>query len=229
MKTETLVAYHGDPKIKENYLARVRAHREADEMVKGVYWKDGKGCGVGCTIHSGNHHSYETELGIPEVLAHLEDAIFEGLPNGDAKAWPERFLSAIKPGADLSLVWPRFALWLLVDPADGVIKYAGEYRDVDKAIRRVGDLYREWTEGRKPDKAAWAAARAAARDAARAAAGDAARAAAWAAAWSAARAAAGDAARAAAGAAARAAAGDAAWDAAFRRMADKLVELLEAA
>jgi hypothetical protein len=48
--------------------------------------------------------AYERELGIPKVLAHLEDEVFEGLPATIANDWPELFLSAVRPGADLSNV-----------------------------------------------------------------------------------------------------------------------------
>ncbi len=111
----TLQAFHNDPKIKAKYIRRVRAHRKADQLIKGIGWENGKGCAVGCTLRAYEHDRYPTELGIPEVLARLEDAIFEGLPNVEAQGWPERFLSAIKPGADLAQVWSRFVLWLLED------------------------------------------------------------------------------------------------------------------
>src|SRR5688572_29874601 len=117
-------AFHNDPKIKEKYLKRVKAHQAADEIIHGQYWEEGKGCAVGCTIHSNKHASYEKELGIPEVLARLEDRIFEGMSNGHSKEWPVKFLSVIRTGADLSLVWPKFAVWLLANKKDGVIKYA---------------------------------------------------------------------------------------------------------
>lgn len=110
-------AFYNDPAIKQLYLDRVTAHEKADEIIKGAHWQNGKGCAVGCTIHSGLHLSYETELGIPEVLAQLEDYFFEGLSNEEAKTWPRRFLSAIKVGADLSQVWPKFAIFLLTDPS----------------------------------------------------------------------------------------------------------------
>lgn len=136
MTTQTtaapLLAYHGDAKIKRKYLARVRAHRKADDIIAGQYWEQTgermKGCAVGCTLHSDNHAAYETELGIPRVLARLEDRLFEGLwstaQQDAAKAWPERFLAAAGIGADLSMVWPRFAHWLLVDDKCGVIRHA---------------------------------------------------------------------------------------------------------
>jgi len=75
-----MLAYHNNPKIKQDILQQLQIHHDADEIIKGVYWENGKGCAVGCTLHSRNHQEYETRFGIPEVLAHLEDAIFEGLP-----------------------------------------------------------------------------------------------------------------------------------------------------
>lgn len=207
-------AFHGDQAIKDKYLTRVRLHREADELIKGTSWEDGKGCAVGCTVEKYDHKAYETELGIPEQLAGLEDAIFEGLPNGLAMKWPEQFLDAILPGADLSKVWHKFAVWLLIDPIDGVFKFNNH-----ESIRHVAELHTQAACGNMPTDFAWGAAwdaaraaRDAARDAARAAAGDAARAAGDAA-WDAAR-------------AAGYAAGDAAGAAAYIRQSEKLLELL---
>jgi len=109
----TLLAYHNDPAIKRTYLARVRAHRKADQIIHGTYWENGKGCAVGCTIHSGSHAAYETELGIPRILAKLEDRLFEGMANGESVYFPERFISSIQVGVYLSNVWNQFAYWLL--------------------------------------------------------------------------------------------------------------------
>lgn len=121
--TTKLVAYHGDPAVKAKYLARVQAHRLADELRQCFgYWENGKGCAVGCTIHGGDHGAYETELGVPRILARLEDGMFETLPVAEAKEWPVSFLEAIPVGADLSMVWPRFAVWLLGDKEKAVIR-----------------------------------------------------------------------------------------------------------
>ena len=101
-------AFHNDVAIKEKYLARVKAHELADEIIKGKYWENGKGCAVGCTIEGNEHSRYETELGIPRQIARLEDRIFEGRPNKEAMKFPLKFLQAIKVGADLSIVIPKF-------------------------------------------------------------------------------------------------------------------------
>lgn len=133
-------SFHNDPKIKETYLRRVVAHRKADEIIKGTYWDNGKGYAVGCTIHSNDHLKYEKELGIPMLLAGLEDGIFESLPNERAKMWPEEFLTAIKVGSDLSEVWPKFAVWLLTDEKYGVIKYAKTEKQ-KYTIKIINDYY----------------------------------------------------------------------------------------
>jgi len=153
-----MIAFHGDPKIKAFYLNRIRQHCLADELVKGQYWKNGRGCGIGCTIHSGSHVAYETDLGIPQILARLEDVTFERLENGEAMLWPERFLATIPVGADLSLVWPRYAVWMLGDTTHGVLRHAKTER-MRLGIRGVLDLYQEWVDlGMKPDAKRFSAA-----------------------------------------------------------------------
>src|SRR5580693_8962583 len=134
---EQMQAFHNEEKTKQTYLARVRAHREADEIIKGRYWENGKGCAVGCTVHSSNHAAYEQMFGIPQTLARLEDRIFEGLPNEDAKAWPVSFMSAIEPGADLSRVHWQFLHWVLTDE---LVNPGISHPIVRGAIKQCADL-----------------------------------------------------------------------------------------
>jgi hypothetical protein len=240
----TLLAYMNDPQLKADIVEEIAKHRAADQIVKGHYGRiNGKwtGCAVGCSIRSLNlrrglklptddHDIYETYLGIPRHLAKLEDIIFERLPDGRYLDWPGQFADAIRPGADLSMVWAQFALWMLTDA--GFLRITDRNRD---AINDVVVLYRRWVDtGQKPSTDDWLAARRAAAaaaaaytDAAAAADADAA-----ADAYADAAAAADAYADAAAAAAAAAyAAADAAADAerAWCSMADKLIELLRAA
>ena len=108
-----LRAFHGDPAVKKKYLARVAAHRKADELVQGDGWTGTKGCAVGCTLNAYDHSRYPIELGIPEWLARVEDKIFEGLSPAEAKKWPEAFLKAIKPGANLEKAKGPFLIFVL--------------------------------------------------------------------------------------------------------------------
>jgi hypothetical protein len=230
---ETLVAYNGDRKLKAKLISQIRAHRKAEQLIKGSYWignGSGKGCAVGCLTHEagGGHKKYEI-WGIYEELAHLEDAIFEGLAEKQAQEWPERFLKAIKPGADLSLVWPRFAVRLLSDEKWGMTVLAKDNTECLAAVRGVCALYEREISGNLPSVAEWEKAAREAR-----AAGEA-RAAveAWAAgeAWAAVEAWAAGAARAAgeAWAAGAARAAVEAWAAHWILCADWLIELLAAA
>jgi len=158
-----MLAYHNDPNIKSAILAQLEAHAKADEIVQGVSWDNGKGCAVGCTLHSYNHMEYETRFGIPVMLARLEDCIFEGLPNNLAKDWPIKFLRSVKVGSNLSLVGWKFLHWILtteeVNPGinDPLVK---------DAVLRVAEIVRFLAEGKSiKTSAAWSAVKSAARSA----------------------------------------------------------------
>lgn len=155
-------AFLNDPKIKTKYLARVKAHRVADEIIKGKYWENGKGCAVGCTIHSSNHAAYETELGIPEWLARVEDTVFEGVSSTYSKTWPEKFLKAIPVGANLYLVKGPFLIFVLKHSLDCLasVKYdAKKFPQVREAITQVKSAVKQMIAAhRSGDSAAYSAA-----------------------------------------------------------------------
>lgn len=225
-----MIAYHNDSKIKSNILRVLRAHYDHDDFVKGIYWQNGKGCAVGCTIQSGRHIEYESRFGIPVALARLEDSIFEGLPNEQAKEWPLRFMNAIPVGADLSKVQWKFLHWLLTDE-----KVNPGINDpiVADAVAQCASLMQQYANGCMDESSAESA-----RSAARASAAWAsAESAAWSA-WSARSARSAElaelaelAAWASAAWAARAVAlaAESAESAEWARMADKLIELLSEA
>jgi hypothetical protein len=149
--------FHNKPELKEMMLEEVLKHQKADEIIQGSYESRGKYCAVGCSIESlntrlgkhyshGDHSVYETELGIPKIIARLEDRIFEGLEREKAKMFPLRFIQAVPVGVDLSLVWPKFAIWLLGDEKDGVIKYV-ETDEQKKIIIDIVELYKRVIAG----------------------------------------------------------------------------------
>lgn len=135
-------AYHGKESLKQEVLAELKAHYEADNFIQGfVYWDGRKGCAVGCLLKSGNHIEYEERFGIPIHLAGLEDFIFEGLPIADSKRWPLRFMSAFEVGKDYSSVVWDFLRWLLLDFLLPQIKNEGKiYDDVRTSIKGVADV-----------------------------------------------------------------------------------------
>src|ERR1700704_2903659 len=194
-----LIAFHNDHQLKADVLAEVERHRLNDQIVKGAYGKGSnggwKGCGVGCSLHSLNlirgtafktsdHSAYEKGFGSPRILARLEDGIFENLPAERVPLWPGQFLAAVPVGVDLSLIWPRFAVWMLIGPQGGVLQFAKRAQS-QLAIKNVAENFQRWAEtGANPLKSSdWRKLRVAAAAAADAyAAADAAYAAAYAAA-----------------------------------------------
>ena len=221
------LTYHNDLDIKTGLLAQITAHRAADQIVKGQYWEDGKGCAIGCMVYSSSHQAVVDEFGWTLAVARLVDAIFEGLPNDKALDWPLRIATAHKPGSDTSLVHWQFLHWLLTDEA---VTPGINHPLVRDAVKKCALVVGARASGKPIDKsAAWSAAWAA--DSAAKSGESAARSAAWSAA---------DSARSAADSAARSAE-SAAWSAksaaksaesaamSYVLMADKLVELVEAA
>lgn len=208
-----MLAFTNTQMTKQELIDRLQTHFDADEIIKGTYWEDGRGCAIGCAIHGAKHSLFEPMFGIPESLACLQDRIFEGLPNEEAKKFPLEFTRSIREGADLSKVIYKFCAWILVDAEHGVIKYSGNPAwGGELAISNVANICAQLALGETVDAGEIEAATRAAAEAARATA-EAAGAAAWAtrAAWE--TAAAARAATRAAAAAARAAraAAEAAW------------------
>src|SRR3990167_5041301 len=172
-----MLAYLNDPTLKTFILKELSSHRKLDAIVKGTYWYYGKGCAVGCTLESvarrngkwkqginhQDHALYESELGIPKQLAHLQDAIFEGLPDPDFKLWPAQFAKAVKPGSDLSGVWPKFVVALLTDPLGPVWPHVqdAKWHQQLTAIEQVACLFKNGmpakSAARSAESAAWSA------------------------------------------------------------------------
>ena len=211
-------AFKNNPQIKASLIAQLEAHYAADEIIKGTYWENGKGCAVGCCVHSADHSLFPKLFDIPESIAILMDSIFEELPDNHAKEFPLRFIRAIPVGSDLSKIENLFLEWILIDPKHGVIQF-----NPDPSILKVAELHRRVIDGDAVSDSEWdAAGTRAAAWAGRAAAGAAGTD--WDADW--------DAAWAAARAASRAAAWAsraAARDAQVVVQAEKLIELMAAA
>ena len=145
--------------LKSALVAEIRKHREQDQVVQGSYGEDStgkfRGCAVGCAIHSladingtflftDDHGIYERELGIPRILAELQDIIHEGLSDESFPTWPERFMEAVPTETELSLVFPKFAWWLIVHPVVSMIEHAqdrqtmGEIRNAAGVVATAG-------------------------------------------------------------------------------------------
>ena len=182
--TEILRAYSHPLISRHAFLAELQWHQDHDRIVAGAYGTGTddtfRGCAVGCSLHSikkiaqikgpfgySDHTQYPVYLGIPEVLARLQDQIFENLPADLRGTFPIRFSAAIQQDADLSGVWPKFAARILREIVIPTIRPEFDY--VRVVVARVAAGWEtNWADD--TPSAAWNAAESAATSAARSAA-----------------------------------------------------------
>ena len=96
-------------KNTQQLAQEVKKHIEADSVIQGDYWEDGKGCFIGCLAHGDNVQQLLKTYGLPPGLTRICEAIFEGLSLEEAKQFFADFPSAIGyDGKNISLVQWQF-------------------------------------------------------------------------------------------------------------------------
>lgn len=181
MTTTTVLAWHSNPDLKDEVLARLRAHRAADAIVQGRYQQYAphlavgyRGCAIGCTLplqdltglvgddvrdpECGWHAEVERLYGIPQSVGHLIDRTFEGLPLEEAGDFAVTVVQAVPVGADLSLVSSRLLLDVLTDEDAGVLPRTPPGSPLRAAVEGVAGLYRRRLAGGEPARRDWKAA-----------------------------------------------------------------------
>jgi len=80
MKT---LAFNSDPTLRDDAIKTAIEHREADKLVKGQYWENGKGCAIGCWAQTSKmpHQTVADKYKLPVELLYIVDGIFEKLPS----------------------------------------------------------------------------------------------------------------------------------------------------
>ena len=164
-------AYKNDPKLKEMLVQEAIEHRAMERLHQQYGYgsmqsgENFKGCDIGCTVFSLNrkfglkietndHGGVASFLDVPVGLVLLFDRLFEQLPKDLAMTWQERHWLAIEPGSDQTHTVGKFLHWLLVDPNDGVIKFA-KNDNVRKAIQAVADLFEKKMAGKLVTPEQW--------------------------------------------------------------------------
>jgi len=164
-----LQAFNNDKDFREQMIASAISHREKDEYIAGEYSRedgDFKGCSLGCSLYDvkkikgvdievySDHSRLAEELGVPEFIVHLQEAVFEGLPDNQRFGWTERLFNSIPLGVDLTPVLPRFLLKTLDRLPET------DRADVVAAIKGVKEVLDNWVSTGEVD---FEAARSAAR------------------------------------------------------------------
>ena len=102
----------------ETLRAEVAAHIEADALIRGQYWGDGKGCFIGCLTHSDDPAPAFERFGLPVAVLRIAENIFEALPDDEGRAFFAALPDAVeRDGKDLSRVhWAFLAAELRALP-----------------------------------------------------------------------------------------------------------------
>lgn len=115
-------SYRADVSLKKRFVAQLRANQKAGRVGKTPVdlpkWRGGPLAngvrileGLGRTPSAGAP-GLASELGVPEYLLALQEAIFWAIePHEDAEAWPARFFSALPVGRHLLSVGHNFNHW----------------------------------------------------------------------------------------------------------------------
>jgi hypothetical protein len=125
-------------KTKDKYVARALSHQKADEIIKGRYWRDGKGCCIGCLAHTDidAHESLEKQTYTPEWLHRVADQIHEELPDDLMRKRPVRYMSAMPVGLSFDefekQIKAPFMIFVLQNTLDNFNH--DEYPDVKSTI-----------------------------------------------------------------------------------------------
>lgn len=150
-------SFFNDQKIKDKYVKRMAAHRQADELIRGVGFQEGKGCFIGCILNNYDHSQFENELNIPEWVGRVFDVLYEGM-SIDRYIEFTTVLEDIPLGSDLNKIKRPFMIFILESLFD---QFDNEkFPEVTQAIKKVIDLH----QSNSDSEAAWAAAWAAAND-----------------------------------------------------------------
>ena len=85
--TDNMQAFHADPAIKQEFLARLQAHAQGGEIInRASVWNDGKGGPVGCMVHDTDLVVWQQRTGIPRAVGGALDVAASYLDEPDQAA-----------------------------------------------------------------------------------------------------------------------------------------------
>ena len=143
-------AWHNSKKTKQHYLAIAKRHEKKGDFAQGLYWGSTSGKGVNlscwCDEPGQGYPALAAAMGLPPELLHFAEGLFEALPEDRFAAWPARFVSAIRPGADLRHTWCKFLHWVMVGEEWGLVRFM-ETPETVAAVNAMAHLYEKASRG----------------------------------------------------------------------------------
>jgi hypothetical protein len=193
----TTPAFHGDTTVKQVAIERLGKHWRAGQVTPWVKVSFADAPGIrsvmGASVESGDEAEYVRQLGIPASLARLHETllmqcghlVMPDTPNTPprfevpelAREYPLLWLQAIRVGADLRGVVPRFVAWLLHELLDPKVLLPWSLDAATEAVTlQLSVLFDAFVAGQPVASVQWAEVRRAAVKASDAAPDEAARA-----------------------------------------------------
>jgi len=95
---------------KAHWIKVMQEHQDADRIIQGLWWSDGKGCFFGCAMQTQQDvvRTASKEMNLPSWLVVVLERMFEHLPRDKALTFPVRALEAIPTDTDISSLHNNF-------------------------------------------------------------------------------------------------------------------------
>ena len=155
------LAFHDDPAVKEQALAKLRHHIEGGTFRYYPAWSEDGANPVGSIVEADDPQKYTDMLGYPLALATALPALVAYFVNlAEAAAYSVAWLERTPVGANLSKVVSQALVEVLQQPA--LVSLTSAHPGIEASRRGVIDLHRQAVEGQDPDRVAWKTARRAA-------------------------------------------------------------------
>lgn len=168
-----LRAFHGDAVLHELVVLRLRTRIEAGHIVPvgpndTLNEADNQRYSLmGALLDTGDSKMIESELGIPEPVAHLQECVHsllgKELDEGGEKrwclpspydTWPLQWWQSVPPGACLQSLPSRFIAWLMRERSTEIYPYV--FNDDARAIMEcLAQLHARSAQGDAPTNDEW--------------------------------------------------------------------------
>jgi hypothetical protein len=150
----TMIAFLGDPAIKELALSRLRAHFEAGTFRFNPAWSDKGASALGSVVESDDPDAYAEAMGFPVPLALALDKIINGLEDlNEGKVFAQAWLERTPVGADLANVVGETLVYIL--ELEQVVDVARRVPAIENARIEVIDLHRRALAGEEVGRKDW--------------------------------------------------------------------------
>ncbi|MEE9351487.1 MAG: hypothetical protein V3U78_04450, partial [Thiotrichaceae bacterium] len=149
-----------DQETKEHWIKTMQEHQDADRLVQGRWFKNGRGCFFGCAMQTDENALPKAiaKMKLPAQLVYLAEQIFERLPQKEALKFPVELCKAIPVNVDITNVFHQLSILRLRPLAEKNPAVAKEINGVIKCCElAIAGGMPDWAREARAARAARAA------------------------------------------------------------------------